>query len=65
MDVEDFLKRYVHESDEARVSELFKNLEAYFQQMPDMRQRIASIHLIIKKLRNLSLEYERKVKNTS
>jgi hypothetical protein len=57
MDVDDFIKRFRHESDEARIDNLFKSIKIYLHEIQDVNSRIASIHILIRKLRDLLNEY--------
>jgi N-methylhydantoinase B/oxoprolinase/acetone carboxylase alpha subunit len=59
--MEDFLQGFMHESDEARIEELFKSVRMYLDEMQDVRTRIASVHLLIRKLRDLSVRYQKMV----
>ena len=61
MDLENFLKRYIHDSEEARINNLFNSIKVYLNEIQDMRSRVASIHLLIRKLRNLSADYQKKM----
>lgn len=63
MDLEQFLKRYIHDSEEARINNLFGSIKVYLNEIQDVRSRVASIHLLIRKLRNLSAEYQKIMKN--
>jgi hypothetical protein len=63
MDLENFIKRYLYESDEARINNLFNSIKMYLNEIQDMRSRVAAIHLLIRKLRDLSSEYQRKLSN--
>ena len=57
MDIEYFIKRFMYESDEARINYLFKSIKIYLNEIQDVRSRVASIHLLIRKLRELLNEY--------
>jgi hypothetical protein len=57
MDLEQFLNRFMHESDEARIDNLYKYIKIYINEIQDVRSRVASIHLLIRKLRELLSEY--------
>ena len=59
MDLDQFIKRYLYESDEARIDNLFKSIKIYLNEIQDVRSRVASIHLLIRKLRDLLKEYPR------
>jgi len=63
MDLEQFLKRYIHDSEEARIDNLFGSIKVYLNEIKDVRSRVASIHLLIRKLRSLSAEYQKFMKN--
>jgi len=65
MDLESFIKRYIYESDEARIQNLFNSIKVYMNEIQDVKTRIASIHLLIRKLRNLSNEYQKMIKNNN
>jgi len=62
MGVEDFIQRFIYESDEDRIDNLFNSIKTYLDETQDIRKRVASIHLLIKKLRNLSIEYQKMLK---
>ena len=62
MAVEDFIQQFIYESDEARIDDLFNSLKMYLNETQDIRKRVASIHLLIRKLRELSTEYQKKIK---
>ena len=57
MDLDNFIKRFTYESDEARIDNLFNSIKMYLNEIQDVRSRIASIHLLIRKLRDLLTEY--------
>lgn len=59
MDVEDFIQRFIYESDEDRLDNLFDAIKVYLDEIQDIKKRVASIHLLIRKLRNLSIEYQK------
>jgi hypothetical protein len=59
MDVEDFIKRFIYESDEERLDNLFNAIKTYLDEMQDIKKRVASTHLLIRKLRTLSIEYQK------
>ena len=59
MDLENFIKRFTHESDEARIDHLFNSIKIYLNEIQDVRSRVASIHLLIRKLRDLLNEYSK------
>jgi N-methylhydantoinase B/oxoprolinase/acetone carboxylase alpha subunit len=59
MDLESLINRYVHESDEARVNNLYNSVKMYLNEIKDMKSRVAAIHLLIRKLRDLSNEYQK------
>jgi hypothetical protein len=63
MDLENFLKRYIHDSEETRINNLFNSIKVYLNEIQDARSRVASIHLLIRKLRNLSAEYQKNMKD--
>ena len=60
VNLDNFIKGLIHESDEARIDNLFKSIKMYLNEFPDVNSRIASIHLLIRKLRDLSNEYQKK-----
>ena len=62
MDVEDFIQRFIYESDEARIDDLFNAIKMYLNETQDVRKRLASVHLLIRKLRELSAEYQKSIK---
>ena len=62
MDIEDFIKRFIYESDEARLNDLFDSIKMYLGEIQDVRARVAYIHLLIRKLRELSTEYQKRIK---
>ena len=62
MDVEDFIQRFIYESDEDRLDNLFDAINTYLDEIQDIKKRVASIHLLIRKLRNLSIEYQKMLK---
>ena len=57
MDLDQFIKRYIYESDEARIDNLFASIKIYLNEIQDVRSRVASIHILIRKLRGLLKEY--------
>ena len=57
MDIDDFIKRFKYESDEARIDNLFKSIRIYLNEIQDVNSRIAAVHLLIRKLRDLLNEY--------
>lgn len=57
MDLEEFLNSYLYESDEARIDYLFSSIKMYLNEIRDVKSRVASIHLLIRKLRDLLKEY--------
>ncbi|MHA2218904.1 MAG: hypothetical protein ACXADW_22175 [Candidatus Hodarchaeales archaeon] len=57
MNLDNFIKGFNYESDEARIDNLFKSIKTYLNEIHDVNSRIASIHLLIRKLRDLSNEY--------
>jgi uncharacterized damage-inducible protein DinB len=59
MDVDDFIQRFIYESDEERLDNLFNAIRTYLDEMQDMRKRVALTHLLIRKLRSLSIEYQK------
>ena len=61
MDVEDFIQRFIYESDEERLANLFNSIKIYLDEIQDIRKRVASTHLLIRKLRTLSLEYQKMI----
>jgi hypothetical protein len=61
MDIEDFIKQFSYESDEARIDNLFKSIKIFLNEIQDIKGRVASIHLLIKKLRDLSAEYQKMI----
>ena len=61
MEVEDFIKRFIYESDEARIDDLFNSIKTYLNETKDIRKRVASVHLLIRRLRDLSSEYQKKI----
>jgi len=61
MDIEDFIQRFIYESDEDRLDNLFNAIKIYLDEIQDIRKRVASTHLLIKKLRNLSIEYQKMI----
>lgn len=61
MDIEDFIKRFSYVSDEARIDNLFKSIKMYLNEIQDIKGRVASIHLLIRKLRDLSTEYQKMI----
>lgn len=62
MDVDDFIQRFIYESDEDRLDNLFDAIRTYLDEMQDIRKRVALTHLLIRKLRNLSNEYQKMLK---
>lgn len=61
MSVEDFIQRFIYESDEDRLDNLFNSIKIYLDEIQDIRKRVASTHLLIKKLRTLSIEYQKMI----
>ena len=61
MSVEEFIQRFIYESDEDRLDNLFNAIKIYLDEIQDIRKRVASTHLLIKKLRNLSIEYQKMI----
>ena len=61
MSLEDFIQRFIYESDEDRIDNLFNSIKIYLDETQDIRKRVASTHLLIKKLRNLSIEYQKMI----
>ena len=61
MGVEDFIQRFIYESDEDRLDNLFNAIKIYLDEIQDIRTRVVSTHLLIKKLRNLSIEYQKMI----
>ena len=59
MSIEEFIQRFIYESDEDRLDNLFNSIKIYLDEIQDIRTRVASTHLLIKKLRNLSIEYQK------
>lgn len=59
MNIEDFIQRFIYESDEDRLDNLFDAIKTYLDEMQDIRKRVASTHLLIRKLRTLSIEYQK------
>jgi hypothetical protein len=59
MDVDDFIQRFIYESDEERLDNLFNAIRTYLDEMQDIKKRVASTHLLIRKLRALSIEYQK------
>jgi N-methylhydantoinase B/oxoprolinase/acetone carboxylase alpha subunit len=57
VNLDNFIKGFNYESDEARIDNLFKSIKTYLNEIHDVNSRIASIHLLIRKLRDLSNEY--------
>jgi N-methylhydantoinase B/oxoprolinase/acetone carboxylase alpha subunit len=57
VNIDNFIKGFNYESDEARIDNLFKSIKTYLNEIHDVNSRIASIHLLIRKLRDLSNEY--------
>ena len=57
MNLDNFVKGLIHESDEARIDNLFKSIKMYLNEIQNVNSRIASIHLLIRKLRDLLNEY--------
>lgn len=63
MDTEHSIKRYICESDEARIDDLLNSIKIYLSEIQDVKTRVASIHLLIRKLRDLSNRYQKMIKN--
>jgi len=57
VNLDNFVKGLIHESDEARIDNLFKSIKMYLNEIQNVNSRIASIHLLIRKLRDLLNEY--------
>ncbi|UCB44430.1 MAG: hypothetical protein JSV25_09405 [Spirochaetota bacterium] len=62
MDLKGFIQRFIYESDEARIDDLFNSINMYLNEIQDIRKRVASIHLLIRRLRDLSTEYQKLIK---
>lgn len=57
MNIDDFIKRFKYESVEDRIDNLFKSIRIYLNEIQDVNSRIAAVHLLIRKLRDLLNEY--------
>jgi hypothetical protein len=59
MGLEEFIQGFINESDEDRLDDLFDAIKIYLNKIQDIRKRVASVHLLIRKLRDLSIEYQK------
>jgi len=59
MGVEEFIQGLINESDDDRLDDLFNAIKVYLNEIHDISERVASVHLLIRKLRDLSIEYQK------
>ena len=59
VNIDDFIKGFIYESDEARINNLFKSVKIYLNEIQNVNSRIAAVHLLIRKLRDLLSEYQK------